>query len=80
MAFDVDDGVWVAQPRAQSLVRLTLDGKVDRTIDLPGVQPASLAFDGDVLYVATIANETRSGELLRLAAPIAGRRHHYATI
>jgi sugar lactone lactonase YvrE len=80
LAFDVDDGLWVAQPRAQSLVRITLDGEVDRTIDLPGVQPASLAFDGDVLYVTTIANETRSGELLRLDAPIAGRRHHYATI
>jgi len=80
LAFDVDDGIWVAQPRAGSLVRLTLDGKVDRTLDIPGVQPASLAFDGDILYVTTIATETRPGELLRLDAPVAGRRHHYATI
>jgi gluconolactonase len=81
LAFDIDGGVWVAQPRAQSLVRLILEtGKADQTIELPGVQPASLAFDGDVLYVTTIANETRSGELLRLDAPIPGRRHHHATI
>jgi sugar lactone lactonase YvrE len=81
LAFDIDGGVWVAQPRAQSLVRIVLeDGKVDQTIDLPGVQPASLAFDGDVLYITTIANETRSGELLRMATPIPGRRHHHAII
>jgi sugar lactone lactonase YvrE len=81
LAFDIDGGVWVAQPRAQSLVRIVLeDGHVDQTIELPGVQPASLAFDGDVLYVTTIANETRSGELLRMDAPIPGRRHHHATI
>jgi gluconolactonase len=81
LAFDVDGGVWIAQPRAQSLVRIMLeDGRVDQTIELPGVQPASLAFDGDALYVTTIANETRSGELLRLPAPIPGHRHHLATI
>jgi sugar lactone lactonase YvrE len=81
LAFDIDGGVWVAQPRAQSLVRIILeDGTFDRSIELAGVQPASLAFDGDVLYVTTIANETRSGELLRMDAPIPGRRHHHATI
>ena len=80
LAFDEDGGVWVAQPRAASLVRLRLDGTVDQTLDLPGLQPASVAFDGDAMYVTTIANETRSGELLRLRAPIAGRRHHFATI
>ena len=81
LAFDIDGGVWVAQPRAQSLVRIIIeDGTVDQTIELPGVQPASLAFDGDVLYVTTIANDTRSGELLRMDAPIPGRRHHHATI
>ncbi|MEY2431926.1 MAG: hypothetical protein QOC92_1651 [Acidimicrobiaceae bacterium] len=81
LAFDIDGGVWVAQPRAQSLVRLMLeDGTVDQTIELQGVQPASLAFDGDALYVTTIANDTRSGELLRMRAPIPGRRHHHAII
>jgi gluconolactonase len=80
LAFDIDGGIWVAQPRAGSLVRITLDGHIDQTLELPGVQPASLAFDGDDLYVTTIANETRSGELLRLAAPIPGRHHHHAFI
>ena len=81
LAFDIDGGVWVAQPRAQSIVRILLeDGTFDRSIDLRGMQPASLAFDDDVLYVTTIATDTRSGELLRMNAPIPGRRHHYATI
>ena len=80
LAFDEEGGVWVAQPRAGSLVRLRLDGSVDQTLELPGVQPASVAFDDDTMYVTTIANDSRSGELLRLRAPIAGRRHHFATI
>ena len=80
LAFDEDGGVWVAQPRAASLVRLRLDGTVDRTLELPGFQPASVAFDGDAMYVTTIANESKSGELLRVRAPIPGRRHHFATI
>ena len=80
LAFDEEGGVWVAQPRAGSLVRLRLDGTVDRTIDLPGHQPASVAFDGDAMYVTTIASDTRSGELLRLPAPVPGQRHHFATI
>jgi gluconolactonase len=81
LAFDIDGGMWIAQPRAGSLVRIMLeDGAVAETIELPGFQPASLAFDGDVLYVTTIAGETRSGELLRLTAPVPGRLHHHATI
>lgn len=80
LAFDEEGGIWVAQPRAGSLVRLRLDGTVDQTLELPGHQPASLAFDGDTLYVTTIASESRSGELLRVPAPIPGRRHHLATI
>src|SRR4051812_42461686 len=51
LAFDIEDGVWVAQPRAGSIVRITLDGVVDQTLDVPGVQPASLAFDGDTMYI-----------------------------
>jgi len=80
LAFDIEGGVWVAQPRAHSLLRLTLDGKVDRTLDLPGRQPASVAFDGDAMYVTTIATQTAPGELLRLSAPIPGRHHHHALI
>ncbi|HEV3226414.1 MAG TPA: SMP-30/gluconolactonase/LRE family protein [Acidimicrobiales bacterium] len=80
LAFDDEGAMWVAQPQAGSLVRMTLDGRVDRTLELLGFQPASLAFDDDTLYVTTIASETRSGELLRVPAPIPGRRHHHATI
>src|SRR4051812_38291864 len=80
MAFDIDGGIWVAQPRAGSLVRITLEGEIDRTLDLPGRQPASVAFDGDDMYVTTIATERAPGELLRLAAPIPGRHHHHALI
>ena len=80
LAFDNEGCVWIAQPRAGSLVRLRLDGTVEQTLELPGCQPASVAFDDDTMYVTTIANESRSGELLRLPAPVAGRRHHLATI
>jgi gluconolactonase len=80
LAFDDDGGLWIAQPRASSLVRLRFDGSVDQTVELPGRSPASLAFDGDVMYVTTIANEAHSGELLRLRAPIGGHRHHLATL
>ena len=80
LAFDEEGGVWIAQPRASSLVRMRLDGTVDQTLELPGHQPASVAFDGDTMYVTTIANDSRSGELLRLPAPIPGLRHHLATI
>ena len=33
-----------------------LDGTIERTLDVPGRQPASLAFDGDDMYVTTIAS------------------------
>jgi gluconolactonase len=80
LAIDHDGGVWVAQPRAGSLVRLTPEGEADRLFELPGRQPASVAFDGDEMYVTTIATRTAPGELLRFHAPIPGRRHHLATI
>lgn len=80
LAFDIDGGIWVAQPRAGSLVRITFDGYVDRTLDLPGRQPASVAFDGDDMYVTTIASGSTPGELLRLTAPVPGRHHHHALI
>ena len=81
LAFDDGGGVWVAQPRAGSLVRLRLDdGSVDRTLDVPGHQPASVAFDDDTMYVTTIATESQPGALLRLPAPVPGRRHLIATI
>jgi gluconolactonase len=80
MAFDDDDGMWVAQPRSHSLVRFTPAGDVDRTISLAGQQPASVAFGGDAMYVATIASDTASGALLRVEAGVTGPRHHTATI
>ena len=75
MAFDDDDGMWVAQPRSHSLVRFTPDGDVDRTISLAGQQPASVAFGGDAMYVATIASEHDVGS----AVTSRGRRHRTAS-
>ena len=81
LAFDIEGGVWVAQPRHGSLVRIMVDdGTIDRTLEVPGAQPASVAFDGDDMYITTIATESRSGELLRVRAPIPGRHHHHALI
>jgi len=36
--------------------------------------------ESDTLYVTTIASESTSGALLRMTAPVPGRRHHLATI
>jgi gluconolactonase len=81
LAIDDEGGVWVAQPRAGSLVRLTPDGDVERVLDVPGHTPASLAFDGEGgLLVTTIAGPDRSGALLRAEAPIPGPRHLLARI
>jgi len=80
MAFDVDDGMWVAQPRSHSLVRFAPNGEVDRTLDVGEHQPASLAFGGDAMYVTTIASPDVSGALLRVDAGVTGPRHHTATI
>jgi len=80
LAFDDHDGMWVAQPRHHSLVRLDRDGDIERTLDLPGHQPASVAFDGDTMYVTTIASESTSGALLRVDAGVSGPRHHKVTI
>jgi sugar lactone lactonase YvrE len=80
LAFDIQDGIWIAQPRTGSLVRVRLDGTIDQTVELPGRQPASVAFDGDDMFVTTIASESMPGELLRLRAPIPGRHHHHALI
>ena len=80
LAFDHDGGTWVAQPRSHSLVRFDRDGAVDHTIDLPGRQPASLAFGDDAMYVTTIAGDGASGALLRVDAGVSGPRHLVATI
>ncbi len=80
MAFDDDGGMWVAQPRSHSLQRFTPAGDLDRTIDIAGHQPASLAFGGDAMYVTTIAAAGTSGALLRVDAGVTGPRHPTATI
>ena len=79
LAVDDEGGIWIAQPWAQRLVRLTPDGEVDG-METVGVNVASLAFDGDVLYLTTIAMGDEAGALLRAAAPVPGPRHHLATI
>jgi sugar lactone lactonase YvrE len=80
LAFDDDGGMWVAQPRSHSLVRFAPNGAVDRTMEIPGHQPASVAFGGDAMYVTTIASQDMSGALLRIDADVTGPRHHTATI
>ncbi len=79
LAVDDEGGVWVAQPRAERLVRITPDGQMDRTFEV-GLAVTSLAFDGDVLYLTTLATDDVRGALLRTAAPVPGPRHHLATV
>jgi gluconolactonase len=80
LAFDDEGGAWVAQPRNGRLHRIAPDGTPDITLAVPGRQPTSLAFDGDVLYITTITAGDTAGALLRTTAPMRGRRHDLATI
>jgi gluconolactonase len=80
LAFDDDGGIWIAQPRHHELVRFDRDGTVSQTLDVEGHQPSSIAFDGDTLYVTTIAGDAMSGALLRVDAGVSGPRHRLATI
>jgi|SRR5581483_9636908 len=82
LAVDGEGGVWVAQPRAGSIVRFDPAGTVTRTVELPGQQPASLAFGGDgaPMYVTTIATDGTPAALLRVDAGVSGPRHHLATL
>ena len=80
LAFDRTGATWVAQPRHGRLICVGPDGNVDRSLDLEGHQPASLAFDDDAMYVTTIASEKTSGALLRVDAGVSGPRHRVATI
>jgi gluconolactonase len=80
LAIDHEGGVWVASPKAGAILRFTPDGVHDRTIEL-GAMVTSCAFDGDVMYVTTMASVTDDdGVLLRLPAPVPGPIHHFSNL
>ena len=72
MTIDADGGLWVALWRGSAVHRY-LDGRLDRTIDLPVSLPTSCAFGGDDLdeLFVTSATEGLSAEE-HVAQPLAG--------
>ncbi|MGG6462834.1 SMP-30/gluconolactonase/LRE family protein [Solilutibacter silvestris] len=50
---DAEGAVWNAQWGAGRVVRYLPDGRVDRVIRVPALQPSCVALDGDSLYVTT---------------------------
>lgn len=55
IAVDVDGCIWVALFRGWEVQRITPEGKVDRTIRLPGSQVTTCAFGGDDLRTLYIS-------------------------
>ena len=82
LAVDSEGGVWVAQPRDASIVRLSPDGVLDHVIELPGWHVTSLAFDGAAMYLTTagVIPGSNGGALLRVASPVSGRIHLKTTV
>jgi L-arabinonolactonase len=72
-AIDVDGCLWNARWRAGMVLRITPDGRIDRRIEIPALQPSSCAFGGprlDTLFV-TSARNGMSPSALALA-PLSG--------
>ena len=75
LLFDGDD-IWVADVGADTVVRLSQDGKVLSTTEV-GLFPRALAFDGQEIWVANAGDNTltrlnQEGEVLSTFAPGGG--------
>jgi len=64
-ALDDGDGVWSCVLNVGKLARVTLDGTVDRTLDVPVRYPSDVAFGGpglDRMFVVSIALDLGGGD------------------
>jgi sugar lactone lactonase YvrE len=86
MAVDAQGLLWVASARAGCVARLTLDGEIDRVLEVPAQTVTSLCFGGEEehdLYVVTADNTEapeRRGTIFRITAGVAGAPVHPARI
>ena len=81
-SMDEDGCLWSARWGGGRVVRLTPDGKVDRTIELPAKQPSSCAFGGadrKTLYITSarqgqdgLAPDAPDGSLFAVETGVAG--------
>lgn len=72
-AIDVDGCLWNARWGGGVVLRITPDGRVDRTIQMPVLRPTSCAFGGpnlDILYVTSATHGIDDAE--RTAMPLSG--------
>jgi sugar lactone lactonase YvrE len=80
IAVDAQGGVWVAAVQDSSVKRFTPDGKLDRRIDVPVKEVASLTFGGADLkdmYIVTgsatnVPGFVHTGKVFRVRSEIAG--------
>jgi len=70
LAVDAEDGVWVASGAAGNLVRISADGSLDRTLDVPATFVSSLCFGGDDMCDVYVT--TGDGTLLRGRSEVEG--------
>jgi sugar lactone lactonase YvrE len=82
MAFDADEGLWVACWGASRVMRFDVDGKHERSIDLPASQITSCTFAGsdlDRMFVTSAAqdcDEEMGGALFEVEPGCRGRPTH----
>ena len=72
-AMDVDGGYWICANDGGRIVRLTPDGRVDRSIAVPVSKPSMCSFGGDALdtlYVTSIQPAQPQGDDVELAGEV----------
>ena len=72
-AMDVDGGYWICANDGGRILRLTPDGRVDRSIAVPVSKPSMCSFGGDALdtlYVTSIQPALPQGDDVELAGEV----------
>ena len=72
-AIDVDGGYWICANDGGRIVRLTPDGRVDRSIAVPVSKPSMCSFGGaalDTLFVTSIQPPNPQGDDIELAGEV----------
>jgi sugar lactone lactonase YvrE len=72
-AMDIDGGYWICANDGGRIVRLTPDGRVDRSIAVPVSKPSMCSFGGDALdtlYVTSIQPAQPQGDDIELAGEV----------
>lgn len=79
-AMDCNGLLWNTRPGARRLIRISPDGNVDRTVDLPVLRPTSCTFGGEdfkTIYITSARSADRlSGSVFALRTEVEGSGQH----